>query len=45
MTLFLILLAIVLIAGVTWTLAVTARDGYRRVPDRRSGRTSPSTWS
>jgi hypothetical protein len=45
MTLFLILLAIVLIAGVAWTLTVTARDGYRRVPDRRSGRTSPSAWS
>ncbi|WP_166409110.1 hypothetical protein [Labedella phragmitis] len=45
MTLFLILLAIALVVGVAWTLTVTARDGYRRVPDRDSGRTSPSTWS
>lgn len=44
MTLFLILLALILITGVAWTLVVTARDGYRRAPDRCGGRTTPTVF-
>ncbi len=36
MTLFLILLALILLIGVVWTIAEVARDGYRRLPDRLS---------
>ncbi|WP_166426708.1 hypothetical protein [Labedella populi] len=38
MALFLILLALILVTGVVWTLVVTARDGYRRIPNRGSTR-------
>lgn len=44
MTLFLILLALILVSGVAWTLVVTARDGYRHAPDRRRGRTTPTPF-
>jgi hypothetical protein len=43
MTLFLMLLALILVTGVVWTLVVTARDGYRRLPERLPGGSSPRT--
>jgi hypothetical protein len=45
MTLFLILLALILVTGVVWTLVVIARDGYRRLPERRPGGSGPRTWA